>query len=393
MKILIVAIVGLIVLLGGLFVIAFPAMGTSPGDEEKNRLKKSAQYNPQKHEFQNRIPDVLEKMRKEAMSAGTLIEFFAGGKGREPAKRLPEVKPDLQEFLKPSDKLKVIWMGHSTFLLNLSGKIILVDPVFSGSAAPVSFMVKRFQPPPLSLSELPKIDVIVISHDHYDHLDMQAIKFFADKDVPFLTPLGVGAHLRGWGIADSRISEFDWWQGTTLDGVEFIATPAQHFSGRGLRDGNKTLWASWVIRSETHNVFFSGDSGYDIHFKQIGDKYGPFEIAFIENGQYNEKWRAVHALPEESVQAYFDLKAQRFFPVHWGMFSLAFHSWRDLKAQRFFPVHWGMFSLAFHSWRHPVDSLVRLAKERGVRIMTPQLGEMVYVDDNYQNVEWWQDLE
>ncbi len=213
---------------------------------------------------------------------------------------------------------------------------------------------------------------MIISHDHYDHLDKETMKFFAKKKskTRILTALGVGNHLTKWGIKRELISEFDWWEGTKLDDIEFIATPAQHFSGRTLRDRNKTLWSSWVIKTANHSIYFSGDSGYDIHFKEIGDKYGPFDIAFMENGQYNQKWRAVHSLPEESVQAYFDLKAKRFFPVHWGMFVLSLHSWRE-----------------------PVDELLRLSKEREVNIVTPILGEIVTVNDNYKNKIWWSNLE
>lgn len=346
-----------------------PVFGSSPDQEQVAKFKNSPQFKETEQKFVNRKPDVLEEMRKESYNLSTIIDWLKPGEDRTPVLPLPEVKPDLKEFLKPSEEIKVIWFGHSTFLLNISGKIILVDPVFSGSASPVGFMVKRFQPPVLKLEELPKIDFIVLSHDHYDHLDMETMKFFAKKENKFLTPLGVGSHLVGWGVDRSRIVELDWWQSSSIDGIEFIATPAQHFSGRGISDGNKTLWASWVIRSGSHNVYFSGDSGYDIHFKEIGDKYGPFDIAFIENGQYNQKWRAVHALPEESVQAYFDLKAKRFFPVHWGMFVLALHSWHD-----------------------PMDKLLELSANRGVNIVTPKLGEMVTVNDAYRNVQWWVDL-
>lgn len=304
------------------------------------------------------------------MSFGMIFKWLFERGARFPASILPEVKPDFAEFLKPSDRLKVIWFGHSTFLLNFSGKIILVDPVFSGNAAPFSFLVKRFQPAVAKLEDLPKIDYIVISHDHYDHLDMMTMKFFAAKENHFLTPLGVGSHLRRWGIDAKRITELDWWQDAKMDGVEFIATPAQHFSGRGMFDERKTLWASWVIRNSSHNIYFSGDSGYDTHFKAIGDKYGPFDLAFIENGQYYHKWRPVHVFPEESVQAYFDLKAKRFLPVHWGMFVLSLHSWRE-----------------------PIDTLLKLSREKGVNLITPKIGELISIDEAYRSTEWWTDLE
>ena len=184
---------------------------------------------------------------------------FSGRRKREPRGLLPEIKPSLKEFLAPSGGLKAIWFGHSSFLLNIDGVIVLVDPVFSGSAAPVSFAVKRFQDPVLSLSELPKIDYILISHDHYDHLDMNSIKFFKDKkEVKFVTPLGIGAHLEGWGISKERVFERDWWQEVQFEGITFIATPAQHFSGRGLFDRNCTQWASWIVQSKTTKFILAG---------------------------------------------------------------------------------------------------------------------------------------
>ncbi len=345
------------------------AFGTRPGKEFDEKFKASSHYDTEEKIFLNRRPKLIKEMRKEAMSFGTFIEWFSKGIDRKPNSPLPEMKPDMKEFLEPSEDMKVVWFGHSTFLLNLDGKIILVDPVFSGSAAPFSFMVKRFQKPALELSELPKIDYIVISHDHYDHLDMESMKFFKDKEVKFITPLGVSSHLIGWGVDSSKITELDWWQNFQVDDLEFIATPAQHFSGRDGIHENETLWASWVIKNKKHNLYFSGDSGYDTHFKDIGDKFGPFDIAFIESGQYNPKWKAVHLLPEESVQAYFDLKAKRYFPVHWGMFVLSFHTWYE-----------------------PIVKLQEAAKSKGVNLVSPKLGQTILVNDSYKNEAWWETL-
>lgn len=343
--------------------------GTLPSKEYIERFRTSKQFDSAKKVFVNRRPEILKEMRKRAMSIPTFIEFFRPRKDRFPTKPLPEVKPDLNKFIEPSDTIKVIWFGHSTFLLNIDGKTILVDPVFSKSASPVRFLMKRFQASVLSLSELPPIDLILLSHDHYDHLDMETIKFFAKTNVPFLCPLGVSSHLIGWGINQDRITELDWWQEKNYFNIQFISTPAQHFSGRdGLHD-NATLWCSWVIKSAKHSIYFSGDSGYDVHFKDIGEKYGPFDIAFMETGQYNELWREVHMLPEEAAEAFFDLKAKRYFPIHWGMFRLSIHTWYE-----------------------PVEKIHQYSLEKNIPLVTPKLGQIVELNEQFQNQLWWKEL-
>jgi L-ascorbate metabolism protein UlaG (beta-lactamase superfamily) len=342
------------------------AMGTNPDEDRITKFKKSKNYDAKENVFVNRRPKLIEQMWSKNMSFSNFYKFFKGVADARPKEKMPEIKPDMQEFLRPSKDLKAIWFGHSSFLLNMDGKIILVDPVFSGSAAPISFMVKRFQGPVLGLKELPTIDYVLISHDHYDHLDMESIKFFEDKKTQFITPLGVGAHIEGWGIDPERIVEKDWWQEEVFEGVKFIATPAQHFSGRGLFDRNKTLWASWVIQSENHNIYFSGDSGYDIHFKEIGEKLGPFDVAFLESGQYNEKWEEVHMLPKQALQAYTDLGAKKYFPVHWGMFVLAMHTWYD-----------------------PMEQLFKLSKGKDVNLVVPKIGQIVNFSEQFINEPWW----
>ena len=219
--------------------------GSSPNAEQQSQFVRSPQFNAESSRFENRRPYVIEETREEAFNLAMIYEFFIADRpDGVPAQPLPQVTPQMAEFMAPSDDLKIIWFGHSTFLLNFNGKTVLVDPMFSNSAAPVSFAVKRFQPPVIGLEDLPPIDFILISHDHYDHLDMKSIQYFRDKAVTFVTPLGVGSHLQGWGIGAANIVERDWWESVDFDGLEFIATPAQHFSGRSLTDENKTLWAS-----------------------------------------------------------------------------------------------------------------------------------------------------
>jgi L-ascorbate metabolism protein UlaG (beta-lactamase superfamily) len=360
-------IIGLLLILSGIIVLnSCSSFGTRPNDKEILKLKDSKQYNSDKEIFENRRPDLIEEMKKKNFSFKLIKKWFTPRKNSKPLSNLPQIKPDLNEFMNPSNDLKVIWFGHSTFLLNMDGTIILVDPIFSGSAAPVSFMVKRFQPPVLKLEELPKIDVIVISHDHYDHLDMESIKYFKDFDIKFITPLGVGSHLKGWGVSEDKITERDWWESAKFGAVNFTATPAQHFSGRDGIHNNETLWASWVFTSQNHNIYFSGDSGFDTHFKEIGDRLGPFDVAFLENGQYNESWRAVHLLPSEGIQAF-----------------------KDLRAKKFFPVHWGMFELSMHTWFEPIEKINQLTKESGIDLLAPKIGQVVNASIDNDLLQWW----
>ena len=294
-------------------------------------------------------------------------KVFFDKASRAPKRKLPEVKPDIVSFLIPGDTVKFIWFGHSTLLLNLDGQTILIDPVFSNTASPFDFMVKRFQAPVLKLEELPHIDTIVISHDHYDHLDKQTIKYFIDKTTDFITPVGVGSHLRDWGVPSSRISELNWGDTVSRNGINFIAAPAQHFSGRGLFDRNETLWASWIVQGKHDKIFYSGDSGYSDHFKEIGHRYGPFDFAFMENGQYNERWPDVHMQPEETLQAMLDLNAHTLIPVHWGMFDLSLHHWTE-----------------------PIVRTYKIAKAWDLPIITPRFGEVVDTGSSQTYSPWWE---
>jgi len=263
------------------------------------------------------------------------------------------------------------WLGHSSIFLDIHGTAILVDPVFSTSASPFQWMgPKRYQYTILYKKEtLPKIDLIVITHDHYDHLDYESILAYKNTVQHYFVPLGVGAHLERWGVDPTKITELNWHQSAQWNDLAFTATPARHFSGRGLADRNSTLWASWVITCGNHSVFLSGDSGYGAHFAQIGSQYGPFDVAFIECGQYNKWWPQIHAMPEESVQACIDLQAKTAVPIHWGKFSLSLHSWKD-----------------------PIERFTKEAKKKGLRYATPKPGEC-YTADSARTTPWWEELE
>lgn len=346
------------------------SLGTKPTDEEKRRFETSPHYDREQGVFVNRDRLAYERMQKRDKFDDGMFKFMFGNENNEkPETGLPVLKPEVKEFLAPSDEIKVIWFGHSTLLVNLQGTIILIDPILSGYASPVFFAIRRFQDPPLQLQDLPRIDYILISHDHYDHLDRKTIRFFRDKTNRFIVPLGVGSHMKGWGIDPSRIDEFDWWQSRKYGELEFVATPAQHFSGRSFNDRNQTLWASWVIKNNEKRIYYSGDSGYDTHFKAIGDKYGPFDIAFIENGQYNKNWEEVHVFPEQGVQAFYELRGKVFFPIHWGAFKLSVHSWYE-----------------------PIEKIHQFSLNRKFPLIAPKIGEIVTVSENFPLETWWKPL-
>ncbi|MEK6155450.1 MBL fold metallo-hydrolase [Flavobacteriaceae bacterium 3-367] len=268
-------------------------------------------------------------------------------------------------------KTRLIWFGHSAFLLQMEGKNILIDPMFGDVPAPHPILGgKRFSKElPIAVEQLPKIDAVIFSHDHYDHLDYESVLKLKDKVEHFYTPLAVGVHLRAWGIEPERIVELDWWQNVTHGNLEFVCTPAQHFSGRKFGNRQSTLWSSWVIRSSSESIFFSGDSGYGPHFKEIGEKYGPFDFAMMECGQYNESWPDIHMFPEETVQAGKDVGAKVVMPIHWGAFKLALHSWTD-----------------------PAERATTKAKAVQIPLVIPKIGAPIilgYSEDS--NSDWWKD--
>lgn len=261
-------------------------------------------------------------------------------------------------------------LGHSTVLLKLSGKYILTDPIFSDRASPMQWIgPERFHPVPIDVQALPKIFAVIISHDHYDHLDQSTIELLAERVQHFLVPLGVAEYLEDWGVPSENIHELDWWQSREFGEFKFVSTPSKHFSGRGLFSRNSTLWSSWVIQSPRQNIYFSGDSGYFDGFKTIGEKYGPFDLTILENGAYNPDWAQVHMFPAETVQAHMDLTGNAMLPVHNGTFKLAFHTWYD-----------------------PLEQVTTLAEEKGILVQTPIMGEQVSVDAPKWFEKWWRPL-
>ena len=322
-------------------------------------------YSSANQRFYNVRPSVYLHMGwRERLSVLRRLLFTA--RSRMPEQPLPEVMPNWRAFLKPDSKTRFIWFGHSSLLLNMAGCTLLIDPVFSASAAPFPFRIKRFQPPVVPMEALPAIDLIVLSHNHYDHLDRETIGFFRDKKTLFVTPLGMGETLRKWGIASERITERDWYEDYTWKTLRLTAAPARHASGRTPFDHNKSLWCSWVLQSPQETVYYSGDSAYDDHFAAIRERFGPIDLAFVENGQYNRRWPDSHMTPEQTIQAVLDLAPRTFVPIHWGMFTLSLHHWTE-----------------------PVQRSHALALQKGIQILSPRLGEVVDSHSVSPLPLWW----
>jgi L-ascorbate metabolism protein UlaG (beta-lactamase superfamily) len=271
---------------------------------------------------------------------------------------------------------KSLWrLGHSTVLMKLEGQFFLTDPVFARRASPVWFAgPKRFHPTPISVKELPPLKAVLLSHDHYDHLDKRAVQRLARKTDQFITHRGVGGHLRRWGIDAAKIRELDWWDeielATANGPVRVVATPTQHFSGRSLWNRNDTAWGSWAILDGAFRVFFSADSGYFDGFQEIGNRFGPFDVTLIENGAYNLRWSQVHMQPEESLQ------------VH-----------KDVQGRWMVPIHNGTFDLAMHAWTEPMERMQALAASEGALVCTPRFGERMQMDAMTAGECWWRSVE
>jgi L-ascorbate metabolism protein UlaG (beta-lactamase superfamily) len=277
------------------------------------------------------------------------------------------VTPLTADQLRQAPDGSIYRLGHSTVLMKLNGKFWLTDPVFSERASPVQWAgPKRFMPTPISLAELPPLAAVILSHDHFDHLDRETVIQLAAKTNVFLAPLGVGDHLIGWGIPADKVHQLDWWQTVEAEGIQFTATPAQHFSGRSLFAENPTLWASWVIYTGTHRLFFSGDTGYFDGFAEIGRRLGPFDLTLLEAGAYDKQWEGVHMLPEQVMQAH-----------------------RDLRGDWLLPIHNATFDLGFHSWDEPMEKMLSLSAQQGVRLTMPRIGEAVRLDRYQAATPWW----
>lgn len=308
--------------------------------------------------------------RMPSPSGGTLGEFLFKRGRRVPDVALPVERPHEAWARRVESGFRATWLGHSTVLLELDGRRVLTDPVFADRIGPLGFVgPRRFHATPAAVEELPPLDAILLSHDHFDHLCASSIAKLAKSGAPIVTALGVGAHLASAGFDPSRITELDWHESVELGGLRFTATPAQHFSGRGLLGRNKTLWASWVVESERRKVFFSGDTGLTPEFADVGRAHGPFDLVMLEVGAFHPSWGTIHLGPDNALEAFAMLGGGTLLPVHWGTFNLALHDWDE-----------------------PAETLLHLAAARGARVLTPRLGAPFEPEHVEGPSPWWRGL-
>ena len=354
-------ILGLISIVISLFLIFSPQFGKAQSKEQKIEYEKLKNYENGKF--------INTNITEMDIHYWALIkEMLKGSTTRNPAMIINVEKID-SITIGNTNRTKLTWFGHSTFLLEIDGKKILIDPMFGEKPSPIKFIgAKRYSKElPIEIEKLPFIDAVVITHDHYDHLDFGSIKKLKGKVGKYFMPLGVGNYFVKWGVEKEKISELNWWESIEFDSINLICTPARHFSGRGLFDRATTLWCSWVIQGKNDNIFFSGDSGYDTHFKEIGEKYGPFDISLMECGQYHKDWKLFHMMPEETVQASIDLKSNLAMPIHWGAFTLAYHDWTD-----------------------PIERMLTKANVLNLPVTTPKIGEPVVIGKStFPTEKWW----
>ncbi|MCG9788301.1 MBL fold metallo-hydrolase [Vibrio mediterranei] len=330
---------------------------TACSNTEKDPERYPDKYVNTELEYQSSFSDIVKIMKS---------YFTTERDAPTPTFDLPVHVMTSQQLL--SEQQDVVYrLGHSSVIMKLDGQLVMADPVFSDRASPVQWAgPKRFHKTPISLEDLPQIDVVIISHDHYDHLDKASVKALVDKVNHFVVPLKVGDYLVKWGVPKNKVTELAWWESHDVNGITYTLTPTQHFSGRGLTDRDSTLWGSWVINSQQANVFFSGDSGYFGGFAEIGEKYGPFDFTMIETGAYNKLWSQIHMFPEQSVQAHIDVKGKVMMPIHNSTFDLSMHDWHE-----------------------PMNRALEISQERGVTMVSPEIGQRLEIHNPMPVNQWW----
>lgn len=338
------------------------AFGRSAEGPRRARMERSPQWSD--GSFEN--PEPLWNDR-----TGMLTGSMSGSTERAPSAPLPVVRGGAERFATPPPSgLRITWLGHSTLLVEIDGHRVLTDPVWGERTSPVDWMgPSRWYPPPIALEALPSLDAVLISHDHYDHLDYPTIERMKDWDTVFVVPLGVGAHLAYWGVPEERIVELDWWERTTRGDLEIVCTPSRHASGRVLVDKDATLWAGYALLGPTHRAYFSGDTGLFPALRDIGERLGPFDVTMIEAGAYGQAWPDWHLGPEQTVLAH-----------------------QLVRGRVLVPVHWGLFDLAFHAWTEPVERVLVAAREAGAPVLVPRPGESVEPGVPRRVERWWPEV-
>lgn len=347
-------------------VLSLPQFGGKVRGERLDRARANPQHRDGK--FVNEIPeagfraaDIWELVRGQ----------FFGGEIRTPPGAIPVqmVTSEMLNVIPTAPGLRAFWIGHASVYVEIDGVRMLIDPVFSEYASPFDAGPRRFHPAPLRLEDLPAIDAVLITHDHYDHLDMRTVQHLGRRGAAFFVPLGVGAHLELWGVPAAQVHELEWWQEHSLKGVRLISTPARHYSGRRLTGQGATLWTSWSVIGSGHRFYVSGDTGYGDHFRAIGERFGPFDLSFTKIGAYGpgSAWLDVHMSAEDAVRAHLDVRARRMFPVHWATFNLAFHAWDE-----------------------PIKRALAAARENNAELLTPMIGEMIDADQPVPFNPWWE---
>lgn len=343
-----------------------PVFGAEPKRKRLERMLSSKNYRNKKFQNLSFTPPFAEGYSMPKV----MYEFFFAKKNPnlKPHKSIFAIHTNLKKISKNEDVF--VWLGHSSYFIQIDGVSFLIDPVLSKYGSPFKFFNKAFEGSDVFKPEdIPQIDYLVITHDHYDHLDYPTVKAIQSKVEKVIMPLGVGAHFERWGYSENQLLEEDWETSLELkNDIKITFTPARHFSGRKF-NRNNTLWTSYVLETSTKKLFLGGDSGFDTHFKTIGEKFGPFDYAILENGQYNEAWKYIHALPEDVIQASLDLKAKKIIPVHSGKFALALHAWDE-----------------------PLEKITNMAKDKNLNILTPKIGESLDLnksDNHFEN--WWED--
>lgn len=353
-----------IVLAIAVFVFFFlqqPQFGRMASGLSLEKIKSSPNY--KKGQFQN--INYTPQLTGDASMLKVMRKFFFGkDKQNVPPQTLPSQKTNL--FQLPVDENVLVWFGHSSYFIQLDGKKFLVDPVLNGHASPIKFTTRSFKGSDVyKVDDIPEIDYLLVTHDHYDHLDYETILQLKPKVKNVITGLGVAAHFLRWGYNSDIIVEKDWNETLEIENFTINTTAARHFSGRTFKR-NTSIWLSFVLASPTRKIFIGGDSGYDTHFKLIGEEFGPFDLAILENGQYNPYWKFIHMMPEEVVQAA-----------------------EDLRAKKLLPVHWAKFSLSLHAWNEPIKRVVAEARRKNMYVLHPMIGQPVYFDKENLFSEWW----